>query len=78
MRALAEGIRHHAVDADSRKQKRHRREGAEKLKGEAPLGHRSGDDFIHRPHAEHGNIGIERLDFVADGFAETFRVGSTA
>src|SRR6202044_1577965 len=75
---LAKRIRHHAVDPDGGEQKSDRRKNAEKLKGEAPVSHRSHDNLIHGADAMDRNIGIDFFNFAPHGLAEISNVGPTS
>src|SRR5215469_16522875 len=77
LHALAERIRHHAVDPGSGKQQRYCRKNTKELKSEPPVRHGSCDDLIHGTDAVHGNIGIDAFHLAPHSFAQLFRVALT-
>src|SRR6202021_2745686 len=76
--ALAERVRHHAVDAYCGEHKRNRRKNSQKLESETPVGQRPGDDLIHGADTVHRDVGIDFFHLASHGFTKTSRVASAA
>ena len=58
-RALADRIRHHAVEADRREEQRRRREGRQQQHREPPLRDRLGDDTAQRASSKGGQCRVD-------------------
>jgi hypothetical protein len=55
------------VDADRREQERRAGEDGEQQHRQPTLGHRVGDDLVHRLHVGDDELGIERAHEADDG-----------
>ena len=74
MRPLGDEVGHHAINADRGQRECGGGEEREQQHREAALRQRDGDDFVHRPHAEHRLVGIDGAHLASNRFREQRRV----
>ena len=72
-RALRDGVRHHAVQADGRQDERQRAENPDQRDGHHLRRRRAIELLLHGGHLVGRQIGIERVDFARDGHGHGLR-----